>query len=90
MSFDHQIVMTKIHLSLHRNMAQTTTTTHSLTIEILAINIQNKFNALQEISETLTLNDEYKSFTNNHVEVAAECILTKLRAKQSSLGDISS
>ena len=32
-------------------------------------------------SETLTLIDEYKNFFNAHMEAAAECIPTKLRAK---------
>ena len=36
----------------------------------------------QEISETLTLiNDEYENFVNAHMEAAAECIPTKIRAK---------
>ena len=43
--------------------------------------LRNKFDALQEISETLTLNDEYENFINALIEGAAECILTKLRAK---------
>ena len=37
--------------------------------------------ALQEISETLTPNDEYKDFINAHMEAAAECPPTKQRAK---------
>ena len=41
----------------------------------------NKFNPLQEISETLTPNDEYENFVNTHIEVAAECISTKQRDK---------
>ena len=54
------------------------------------ITLRNKLNALQEISETLTLNGEYKDFVNTHLEAAAERILTKVRVKQSSMGDISS
>ena len=54
------------------------------------ITLRNKFDTLQEISKTLTLNDEYKNVVNVHMEVAAECLPTKPRAKQSSLGDISS
>ena len=42
---------------------------------------RNKFNTLQEISETLTPNDEYENFVKAHIEAAAECIPTKLKAK---------
>ena len=45
------------------------------------ITLRNKFDALQEISETLTLNDEYKNFVNSHMEAAAERIPTKLGVK---------
>ena len=38
---------------------------------------RNKFNALQEKTETHTLNDEYENFINAHLEAAAEYILTK-------------
>ena len=44
---------------------------------------------LFKIFKTLTLNDEYENFVNAHIE-AAECITTKLRVKQSSIGDIRS
>ena len=43
--------------------------------------LRNKFDPLQEISETPTLNDEYEKFVNAHLEAAAECIPTKQRAK---------
>ena len=33
------------------------------------------------MSETLTPNDKYENFVNAHIEVEAECIPTKLRAK---------
>ena len=52
------------------------------------ITLRNKFDALQEISETLTPNDKYENFVNAHMEAVAECILPKLRTKQSSMGDI--
>ena len=45
------------------------------------ITLRNKFDGLQEISETVTPNDEYENFVNAHMEAAAECIPTKLRAK---------
>ena len=38
---------------------------------------KNKFDALQEISETQTPNDEYENFVNAHMEAAAEYISTK-------------
>ena len=41
---------------------------------------RKKFDALQEISETPTPNDEYENF-NAHLEAAAEYIPTKQRAK---------
>ena len=44
-------------------------------------NSKKKIDALQEISETLTLNDEYENLVNVHMEAAAEYIQTKLRAK---------
>ena len=54
------------------------------------ITLRNKVDTLQEISKALTPNDEYENFVNAHMEEAAECIATKLRDKQSSMGDISS
>ena len=45
------------------------------------LTLRNKFDALQEISETLTLNDKYENFVNAHLEAATECIPTKLRTK---------
>ena len=88
-SFNHRIVMTKIRLSLRRNAAQTTTTIHydwsllnnSNIIDKYTLTLRNIFDALQEISETLTLNDKYKNFINAHTEAVAECIPTKPRAK---------
>ena len=53
-----------------------------LTTAILDINIQrNKFDGLQEIPETPTVNDEYENFVNAHLEATAECVPTKQRAK---------
>ena len=40
-----------------------------------------KFDALQEISETPTPNDEYENFVNASIDASAECIPTKQRAK---------
>ena len=44
------------------------------------LTLRNKFDALQEIFETPSLNDKYENFVNAHLEVAAECIPTKQRA----------
>ena len=48
------------------------------------LTLRNKFNALQEISETPTSNDEYENFIDAYLEVTAECIPTKQRAKPES------
>ena len=88
-SSDHRIIMAKIQLSLRRNAARTTTTVH---YDGFLLNnrdirdkytwtLRNKFDALQEISETPTPNDEYENFVNAQLEAAAECIPTKQRAK---------
>ena len=45
------------------------------------LTLRNKLDALQGMSETPTPNDEYENFINVHLEAAAECIPTKLRAK---------
>ena len=89
-SSDHRIVRAKICLSLRRSAAQATTTTqynwsllNSKDINDSEKIIQkNKFDVLQEISETSTPNDEYRNSVNLHLEAAAECIPTKLRTKK--------
>ena len=86
---DNQIVTAKIRPSLRRNAARTTTTVHydwSLLNnkdirDKYTLTHRNKFDALQEISETPTPNDEYEYFFNAHLETAAEYIPTKQRAK---------
>ena len=45
------------------------------------VTVRNKFDSLQEISETYTPNDEYENFITAHVEAAAECIPIKPKAK---------
>ena len=92
-SSNHQIVTAKIHLSLSRNTMQTTKTTY-YDCSLLnnrdisgkyMITLRNKFDNLQEISKTLTPNDECENFINAHMKrAAAECIPTKLRAKHKS------
>ena len=45
------------------------------------LTLRNKFDALQEKTETHDPNDEYENFVNSHLEAAAECIPTKQRTK---------
>ena len=45
------------------------------------ITLRNKFDALKEISEILTPNDQCENFVNAHIEAVAECLPTKLKAK---------
>ena len=45
----------------------------------MRLTLRNKFDALQEKTETQ--NDENENFVNTHLEAAAECIPTKQRAK---------
>ena len=88
-SSDHRIVTAKIRLSLRRNTNRITTTVHydwSLLNnrdirDEYALTLRKKSNALQKKSETHTPNDSYENFINAHIEVAAECIPTKQRAK---------
>ena len=89
MSSDHRIITAKIWLILWKNTTRTTTTVHydwSLLNnrdikDKYAFVLRNKFDALQEKTETRTPNDEYENFVNVHLEAAAECIPTKQRAK---------
>ena len=87
-SSDHRIVMAKIRLNLRRNTARITITVYYDWSMLnnrdirdkYALTLRNKFDALQK-TETHTPNDEYENFFNAHLEVAAECIPTKQRAK---------
>ena len=71
-SSDRRIVTAKIQISLRRDAAQVTTTIHydwsllnnrDIRDEYM-LTLRNKFDALQEISETPTPNDEYENFVN--------------------------
>ena len=88
-SSDYRIVTAKIRLSLHMNTAQTAKTTYydwlllnnrDISYEY-TITIRNKFDTLQEISETLTPNNDDENFINAHMEAAAGCMPTKSKAK---------
>ena len=87
-SSDHRIVTAKIRLSLRRNAVRTTTVHYDWSLlnnwdirDKYTSTLRNKFDALQEISETPTSNDECENFVNIHLEAAAECIPTKQKAK---------
>ena len=76
-------------MSLQKNAALTTAAIHynwSLLNnrgirDKYTLTLRNKYDALQEISDTPTSNDEYENFINAPLEVAAECIPNKQRAK---------
>ena len=78
--------MAKIRLSLGKNATRTTTIIH-YDLALLynrykyALKLRNKFDALQEKTQTHTPNDEYENFVKGHLYVAAECIPTKQRTK---------
>ena len=87
-SSDHRIVTVKIRLSLRKNATRTKTTIHYdwvlLNKDIrdkYLIAIRNKFDALQEKTETHTPNDEYENFIKAHLEAAAKYIPTKYRTE---------
>ena len=50
-------------------------------LDINMLALRNKFDALQEKTETHTPNDEYENFVNAHLETAVEYIPTKQRTK---------
>ena len=84
-SSDHQIVMAKIRLSQRKIATRTMTTIHLLNNKDIrdkyVIALRNKFDVLQEKTETHTPNDEYENFVNAHLEAAAKFIPTKHRTK---------
>ena len=88
-SSDHRTVTAKIRLSLWRNAAQTTTTIHydwsllnNRDIRYkYTLTLRDKFDAIQEISETPTPNNNYEDFVNAYLKASAECIPTNERAK---------
>ena len=45
------------------------------------VTVRNKFDTLQEISETHTPNDEYENFISAYMKAVAECIPTEPRTK---------
>ena len=81
-SSDRLIVTAKIRLSLRKNATRTTTTeqydwallNNRDIRDKYALALRNKFDALQEKTETHTPNEEYENFVNTHLEAAVEFI----------------
>ena len=73
-SSDHRVVAAKIRLSLRKNATRTTTTMHYDWALLnnrdirdkYVIALRNKFDALEEKTETHTPNDKYEDFVNAH------------------------
>ena len=88
-SSDHRIVITKIRLSLRKNVKWTETTKHYDWALLnnrdirdkYRLELRNRYETLQEKTEKSTPNDEYENFVNAHLEAAAKCIPTKLKIK---------
>ena len=45
------------------------------------VTVRNKFDIFREISERYTPHDGYENFATAHIEIAADCTLTKQKAK---------
>ena len=89
-SSDHRIVMAKVRLSLRKNAARTTQTVHydwsllnnrNIRNEY-TLTLRNKYDILQEISDTSTPNDEYENFVKAYLEAAGKCIPTRCSCKK--------
>ena len=88
-SSDHRRVTAKIRLSLRKNATRTATTKHYDWALLnnrdirdkYALELRNRFEALQEKTEKVTSNDEYENFVEAHLEAASKCIPTKPRTK---------
>ena len=88
-STDHRIVTAKIRLSLRKNAKRTATTKHydwallnkKDIRDKYVLELRNRFETLQEKTETSTPNDEYENFVNAHLQAVAKYIPTKLKTK---------
>ena len=88
-SSDHRIVTANVRLSLRKNATRKATTNHYDWALLnnrdirdkYALELRNRFEALQEKVEKGTPNDEYENFVEAHLEAAAKCIPTKPRTK---------
>ena len=74
-SSDHRIVTAKIRLSLRKNATRTATTKHYDWVlpnsrdirDKYVLELRNRFETLQEMTEKGTPNDEYENFVNAHL-----------------------
>ena len=88
-SSDHRIVTAKVRLSLRKNATRKATTKHYDWALLnnrdirdkYALELRNRFEALQEKTEKGNPNDEYENFVEAHLEAASKCIPTKPRTK---------
>ena len=88
-SSDHRIVTVRIRSSLQKNAARTTTTVpfdwallnNKDISDKYVIALRNKFEALQEKTETRTPNEEYENFINTHQDAASNYMPTQHRTK---------
>ena len=88
-SSGHRIVTAKVRVSLRKNATRKATTKHYDWALLnnrdirdkYALELRNRFEALQEKAEKGTPNDEYENFVEAHLEAAAKCIPTKPRTK---------
>ena len=88
-SSDHRIVTAKVRLSLRKNATRKATTKHYDWALLnnrdirdkYALELRNRFEALQEKADKGTPNDEYEYFVEVHFEAASKCIPTKPRTK---------
>ena len=85
-SSDHRIVTAKVRLSLRKNATRKATTKHYdwallNNRDKYALELRNRFEALQEKTEKGTPNDEYENFVEAHLEAASKRIPTKPRTK---------
>ena len=88
-SSNHRLVTARIHLRLCRNKKLRVKTTCYVCSSLTntdkgnkyTITVRNKFDLLQEISETYSTNDEYENFINSYMEATTECMIIKSRAK---------
>ena len=84
-----RIVTAKVRLSLRKNVTRKATTKHYDWALLnnrdirdkYALELRNRFEALQEKVEIGTPNDEYENFVEAHLEAAEKCIPTKPRTK---------
>ena len=81
-SSDHRIVTAKVRLSLRKNATRKATSkqydwallNNRDIRDKYALELRNRFEALQEKTEKGTPNDEYENFVEAHLEAASKCI----------------